>query len=379
VNSNDVLGLGINQGGDIVGQEASADGTPRAVAWRRGGRTFDLGTVQDHYRSHAVAVNDNLDRLAVGWSTSATTGRHAVIWKLPAGDDTPPVITASVQGTLGSNGWYKSDVQVTWTVSDPESAIPTQVGCGPVTISADNAGVPLTCSATNAADLTSTETVVVKRDATAPLIAYEGNAGSYTVDQTIAITCSASDAGSGIASNTCQSINADALSLGVGIHTYSATATDQAGNSASATATVTVNLTLSGIAQLTRRYSSNVQTGDLLARLLIMAEHFREHRNSLAAELALRASCLTPPPPPGRPHRRGGWAPGGVYTPTNPPTPWWGVTPGYPRTFRFQGGRTQKSSGIATYCVPGVVTHVTGAHLDASNPLQGNKVEPKAA
>ena len=36
----------------------------------------------------------------------------------PSSDDTPPVITPSFDGRLGSNGWYTSDVTVRWSVND---------------------------------------------------------------------------------------------------------------------------------------------------------------------------------------------------------------------------------------------------------------------
>src|SRR6185503_7124478 len=36
-------------------------------------------------------------------------------------DTTAPVITPTVTGTSGSNGWYTSNVSVSWAVSDPES------------------------------------------------------------------------------------------------------------------------------------------------------------------------------------------------------------------------------------------------------------------
>lgn len=38
-------------------------------------------------------------------------------------DTTLPVITYSISGTSGSNNWYTSDVTVTWSVTDPESAV----------------------------------------------------------------------------------------------------------------------------------------------------------------------------------------------------------------------------------------------------------------
>ena len=33
------------------------------------------------------------------------------------GDPTPPVVTMSITGTLGSAGWYTSNVTVNWTVT----------------------------------------------------------------------------------------------------------------------------------------------------------------------------------------------------------------------------------------------------------------------
>src|SRR4029450_737704 len=48
-------------------------------------------------------------------------------------DATPPVITPNVSGTLGNNGWYTSNVGVSWTVVDNESSIASSSGCGPTT------------------------------------------------------------------------------------------------------------------------------------------------------------------------------------------------------------------------------------------------------
>ena len=42
---------------------------------------------------------------------------------------TPPrSITPSVTGTLGNNGWYRSDVSVSWSVTDAESEITSTQG-----------------------------------------------------------------------------------------------------------------------------------------------------------------------------------------------------------------------------------------------------------
>ena len=35
-------------------------------------------------------------------------------------DTTPPIITTTVSGTFGNNGWYVGNVQVSWVVTDPD-------------------------------------------------------------------------------------------------------------------------------------------------------------------------------------------------------------------------------------------------------------------
>ena len=84
-------------------------------------------------------------------------------------DTTPPVITRVITGTEGDNGWYTSAVTVTWTVSDPESGVaPGQ--CPPTTVSDDTAGQLIPCSATNGAGLSSSDSVIIKKDSTPPTI-----------------------------------------------------------------------------------------------------------------------------------------------------------------------------------------------------------------
>ena len=66
--------------------------------------------------------------------------RGVFMWRTAGLDYTPPVITPSVVGTLGNNGWYRSAVSVSFTVTDPESAIVSTAGCDPSTITSDTAG-----------------------------------------------------------------------------------------------------------------------------------------------------------------------------------------------------------------------------------------------
>ena len=107
-------------------------------------------------------------------------------------DSTPPVVTSSIAGTAGSNGWYTSDVTVSWTVTDAQSGI--FAGCNSTNLTSETSGTTVTCTATNNAGLQTTASVTVKIDKTAPtanLAVTAGTAGSngwYTSPVTVQTT-----------------------------------------------------------------------------------------------------------------------------------------------------------------------------------------------
>ena len=148
---------------------------------------------------------------AAGWSdqtTSLDTSTNTICGKTSAlsefavferlTDSTPPTITPAVTGTLGANGWYTSDVGLTWTVSEPESpGTLVKTGCVDQSITSDQSAASYSCSASSSGGNAGPVTVAIKRDATAPSLSFTGNAGSYTVAQNVSIGCSASDNPSG--------------------------------------------------------------------------------------------------------------------------------------------------------------------------------------
>ena len=165
--------------------------------------------------------------------TYNTSNASFTLHVLAPADTTPPVITPNASGTLGSNGWYVSDVNVSWTVSDPESLYTINSGCETTLVNYDTAGVTLGCSATSAGG-TSEQSVIIKRDATAPTISGSASPsanfnGWNNTDVNVAFSCS--DAMSGIAScGPDQTLSGEGTSQSV-----TGTAADNAGNSASAT------------------------------------------------------------------------------------------------------------------------------------------------
>jgi len=86
-------------------------------------------------------------------------------------DPSAPVITKTVTGQQGNNGWYTGDVNVDWTVSDPQSPNSlTTNGCADFSVTSDQGEQPYTCSATSSGGGPVTDSVTIKRDATDPTI-----------------------------------------------------------------------------------------------------------------------------------------------------------------------------------------------------------------
>ena len=200
---------------DRLKLRASADGEEPGYY---GGDTLATATVIDVAASESAVVALHLER---------TSPR----------DTSPPIVRATVQGTQGTNGWYISGVQVTWSISDSESDVESTDGCDPVTVDTDNPGLNLTCTATSAGG-TTTESLTIKRDATAPVLTCpipeptfeQGAAGAE-------LTAGVSDEASGAAVDQ---IAVPVDTLTPGSKSVEVDSVDRAGNEATATCGFTV-------------------------------------------------------------------------------------------------------------------------------------------
>jgi hypothetical protein len=187
---------------------------------------------------------DNEGRLLVADTT------HSVVFRVSGlpieeADNTPPVIEAHVTGTRGLNGWYTSNVQVTWSIVDEQSEISSQSGCENLSLAEDHIGISLTCSATSSGG-TASSSVLIRRDATPPtltigtIVPAADAAGWNNSDVTIPFTTD--DAMSGVRVTSVASpvvLTAE----GAGI-VRNVVVTDNAGNSASfATPAVSIDRT----------------------------------------------------------------------------------------------------------------------------------------
>jgi hypothetical protein len=181
-----------------------------------------------------------------------------------------PTISASRTAAANAAGWNSSDVTVTFTCADPLHAF---VACpAPVTLSTEGANQSVTGESALKGGGTPVSATVngISIDKTDPVVAYLGNQGTYDVDETVHITCSASDALSGVATSTCKDVDGPAWSFGFGPESRSATATDKAGNSATGSTTFTVTVTPAGLCRLIVRFLGKPQ---LASSLCVKLEH----------------------------------------------------------------------------------------------------------
>ena len=159
-------------------------------------------------------------------------------------DDTPPLVTYSIDGIDGSNGWYRGStsgafIVVHWTVSDPDSPVLSTTGCEPaIRIDDPNTGTTRTCSATSSGGTTAVTTKQLKVDATPPetsVAATTAPNGAGWYRSPVTLQWSGTDATSGLASCTPQLTYSSPDTTGT---SKSGSCTDNAGNTSAAALTV---------------------------------------------------------------------------------------------------------------------------------------------
>jgi hypothetical protein len=167
----------------------------------------------------------------------------------PPSDSTPPLISYVVGGNLGDNGWYTTNVTLTWTVTENESPSSlVKTGCVDQNITADQAATTYSCSASSDGGAAGPVELSIKRDATKPQNAVSGvsNGATYTVGSVPAAGCQTTDNLSGVAESATPSVSGG-TSNGVGSFTAACNGgKDNAGNSADS-ASVTYNVHYAGL------------------------------------------------------------------------------------------------------------------------------------
>jgi hypothetical protein len=100
----------------------------------------------------------------------------------------------------GLNGWYRGDIVLTWSVTEPEAPGSLAVtGCESQSVTADQQATDYTCSAESAGGSAGPVTVSIKRDANAPGVDCGALPSGWQPDNVV-LDCTASDVGpSGLA------------------------------------------------------------------------------------------------------------------------------------------------------------------------------------
>lgn len=219
--------------------------------------TDDLSGVAGSYGgttvSNASSFSDTGECIDNAGNTSATPTISDIMV-----DTTKPTViaTATVNGSpYGVGTWTNQDVVVGFTCTDGLSG----VGSAPPdqTVSTEGFDQSATGTCTDIAGNQQSATFDhIWIDKTPPTVTFSGNQGTYALNDTVSITCSATDALSHVATNTCANVSGPAWTFGTG-ETISATATDYAGNSTTSSTSFTVVATFAGLEGLVSQFCTN--------------------------------------------------------------------------------------------------------------------------
>jgi hypothetical protein len=209
---------------------------------------WQLDGAPAHQGTSVVVSTDGSHTLAY-WSVDNQGNVEAQQTVTVEVDKTPPTIS----GSASTTGWTNQPVTVTFTCADATSGV--QSCQEPATLTGEGANQSAAGTAADNAGNTASATVSgINIDLTAPAVTYQGNAGTYTVDQQVKITCSATDALSGVAASTCQTVAGPAYTYALGDNSFSASATDKAGNEGSGSTAFTVAVSYDSLCKLTRQF-----------------------------------------------------------------------------------------------------------------------------
>ena len=155
-------------------------------------------------------------------------------------DTTPPQITPYVEGTVGNNGWYTSDVSISWLIYEgdsPNSTVPAPA-CAQTWLRTDTEGTTYTCTATSEGG-TASQSVTIKRDTRRPSVSLASPQETlYRVNQVVNASFSCLDQTPGSRIAACVGTVPTGTPIPVstpGMRDFTVAATDRAGWTGSGT------------------------------------------------------------------------------------------------------------------------------------------------
>ena len=190
------------------------NGTKGSNDWYTSDVTFTVNNGSDDTSGHLTttsslsSIKTNTDGTKVTVTTTDKAGNTATRDYTVKVDKTAPTVgTFDIVGTLGSNGWYTSNVTISGTGGSDDVSGPVTNTVDISSITSNTEGTTITLTTTNRAGLTSTDTVTIKVDKTAPtagsfnIVGTLGSNGWYTSNVTISGTGGSDDV-SGPVTNT---------------------------------------------------------------------------------------------------------------------------------------------------------------------------------
>lgn len=245
---------------------------------------------KDGVISFSLLVNDNDGngrRGWIEWGSGIGEGKQlskfrTMQWIVT--DGTPPATAAVLEG-LKRGDWYTGSVRVGLSATDDGSGVAETVYSpdGGITwkpylyelvYDEDGDHTLAFRSIDYAGNEEQPQTVALSIDRTPPVIRISGG-GTYAIDQTVTVTCTAEDTVSGVVYSHCTAplVNNPAYRLNLGDHTVTADAMDAAGNTGSASVTVTVMVTLDSLIKLTKDWITGPGSQGIANSLVQKLQH----------------------------------------------------------------------------------------------------------
>jgi hypothetical protein len=223
-----------------------------------------------------ACTTDASGRCSVSYSGPAAPGRDSItvfadingdgtlglgepsrVVELVWGDASPPAVSPHDPVVAEATGPGGAAVTFEPPTATDDVGVVGSVECNPPSGSLFVLGsTTVTCTAHDAAGNAGSSSFEVRvEDTTPPAISFSGNAGTYSVEQTVAIQCSATDLVTASPDVTCTGGSGPAYSFDAGANEVTASAVDDAGNESSASTTFVVDVTVGGICRLARSWS----------------------------------------------------------------------------------------------------------------------------
>lgn len=173
---------------------------------------------------------------------------------LQSPDSVPPTVVGVPDRAPNASNWYNGAVTIDWQATDPTPSSGTPTDPADTIANLEGINTYISDDSCDPAGNCATGSIDLAIDTVAPTVAFSGNQGTYGASDTVNITCTASDATSGVTtSSTCPSANGPAYNY-IGGGELTATVADNADNTTNETTTFDVTVNASDLHSLINEF-----------------------------------------------------------------------------------------------------------------------------